>query len=220
MRRLNGDFSLRSSWLVGDSMNDIPGSLKMNKVIISLAAIGAALSFPPHAATARDSNPTGLYLGANLGVDFYNDASVDELEDEGGSIGFQLGYRWSERFRTELELSGSATEIEDSADSDDVVGFGRLTLGVYYDFLPTSQALVPYVGGGIGVAGVVVEIDEEEEDEDGFLSVHGEAGLTLNITEHFALIPSYRYTWVEDDTELLDDDLTSHSVRVGARVSF
>lgn len=191
----------------------------MNTSLFATGLIASLLSVQIASAEERDSNPTGLYLGANLGYDHYNDDDFNDFEDA-GSIGLQLGYRWNEHFRTEIELSGSGAELDNS---DDILGYGRLTLGAYYDFLPTNQAFVPYVGGGVGTATVFLDSDggdDGDEDDGGLWSVHGEAGLALNVNEHFAIVPSYRYTWVEDDTNLLEDDLTSHSFRVGARLSF
>ncbi len=188
----------------------------MNKPLFAASLIAGFMSAQLAAAEERDSNPAGVYLGANIGYDKYGNDDVNDFGD-GGSIGFQLGYRWNEHFRTELELSGSAAELDDS---DDTFGYGRLTLGAYYDFLPTSQPFVPYLGAGIGTSTVYLESDSGDEDTNDLLSLHGEAGLTLNVNEHFAIVPSYRYTWVEDETLLLDDDLTSHSFRVGARLSF
>jgi len=189
----------------------------MNKAVFATSLIASVLSVQLANAEERDSNPTGIYLGANIGYDRYDDDNLNEFGDA-GSIGFQLGYRWNDHLRTELELSGSVAELDNT--SDDELGYTRLTLGAYYDFLPTSEPFVPYIGGGIGTATVFLDSDNGDDDDDGLWSLHGEAGLTLNVNEHFAIVPSYRYTLVENDTNLLDDDLTSHSFRVGARLSF
>ncbi len=190
----------------------------MTKSMIGLSLIAGLVSIQAAHADDVHSNPNGLYLGANIGAAFLDDDNFNEFED-GGTAGLQLGYRWSDHFRTEIELSGAAAELENSI-NDDVVGYGALIFGVYYDLQPTHHFLVPYVGGGIGTTTVVLESDNGDEEESGLLSLHGEAGLTLNLNEHFAIVPSYRYTWVEDDTAILEDNLTSHAVRVGARISF
>ena len=189
----------------------------MNRSVLALSLIAGLVSVQTASADEIHGNPTGVYLGANIGYDNYRDDDINDFGD-GGSIGFQLGYRWNEHVRTELELSGSGAELGNG--TDDVLGYGRLTLGAYYDFVPTSQTFVPYVGGGIGTATVFLDSDDGDQDDDGLFSWHGEAGLTMNLNKHFALVPSYRYTWVENDTSLLEDDLTSHSFRLGARVSF
>lgn len=188
----------------------------MNTSLFATGLIASLLSVQMASAEERDSNPTGLYLGANLGYDRYDDDDLNDFEDA-GSVGLQLGYRWNDHIRTEFEFSGSGSELDNSSDN---LGFVRLTLGAYYDFLPTNHAFVPYVGGGVGTATVLLDSDDGDDEDGGLWSLHGEAGLALNVNEHFAIVPSYRYTWVEDDTNLLEDDLTSHSFRVGARLSF
>ncbi len=188
----------------------------MKQSMIVAGLVASLVSVQAANADEKHDNPEGLYLGANIGAAFFNDDDINDFED-GGTLGVQLGYRWSDHFRTELELSGAAAEIDNS---DEVVGYGRATLGAYYDLQPTSHFIVPYFGGGIGTTSVFLESDDGDDDDNGLLSLHGEAGLTLNINEHFALVPSYRYTWVEDDTDILEDDLTSHAVRIGARISF
>ncbi len=191
----------------------------MNKSILAISLVTTSfMSIQLAAAEERDNNPTGIYLGANIGAAFFDNDDVNKFDDGGVTLGAQLGYRWNDHIRTELELSGSAAGIDNS---DDVLAFGGYNLNGFYDFLPPSEAFVPYIGAGIGYAAIELDSDNGDQDDAGLLSLHGEVGLTMNVNEHFAIVPSYRYTVIEEDDEgILDDDLTSHAVRVGLRVSF
>ncbi len=191
----------------------------MNKSILTISLITTGLmSIQLAAAEERDNNPTGIYLGANIGAAFFENDGINKFDDAGLSLGAQIGYRWNDHFRTELEIGGAASGVENS---DDVIAYGSYNLNGFYDFLPPSEAFVPYVGAGIGYAAVALDSDNGDQDDSGLLSLHGEVGLAMNVNEHFAIVPSYRYTVIEEDDEgILDDDLASHAVRVGLRVSF
>jgi opacity protein-like surface antigen len=47
-----------------------------------------------------------------------------------------------------------------------------------------------------------------------------EAGVSLNFNTYVAIVPSYRYTWVDGSSGVTEESLTSHSAQVGLRVSF
>lgn len=183
-------------------------------------ALGLILGFAaihPASAQSTGSNPTGFYLGAALGAHFYEDDDVADF-DEGGSIGAQLGYRFSDNIRAELEGEATGADVDDS---DDTLIIGRATLSLYYDFQSSDHLLVPYFGGGVGIAGIAIDDDEgKDEDLEDEFTWHAEAGLSFNITPHFAIVPSYRYTWTDNDQGVTADDVTSHAVRVGLRASF
>ena len=183
-------------------------------------ALGLALGLAvAQTASAQSvgSNPTGPYLGAALGAHFYDDDDVADFED-GGSLGIQLGYRFSDNIRAEIEAEATGADVKDS---DDTLAIGRATFGLYYDLRSSDHLLVPYFGGGLGIAGVAIDDDEgEDEDLEGEFTVHGEAGVSLNLNPYVAIVPSYRYTWTDDSSEVTADPVTSHAVRLGVRVSF
>jgi opacity protein-like surface antigen len=173
-------------------------------------------------ATAQEigSNPTGPYLGAAIGADFYDDDDAFDFDD-GGSLGVHLGYRFSDHWRAELE--GGVTAAEINSFDDDVLGIVRGTIGLYYDFKSSDHLLVPYIGGGVGVAGVVIDresVDDDDEEFEDEFTWHAEAGLSLNLNPHIAIVPSYRYTWTDNSNDLTDDNVTSHAARLGVRISF
>jgi opacity protein-like surface antigen len=185
-------------------------------VFLGLAAATAL----PAAAQDVGSNPTGPYIGAALGLEYYGDDDVAEL-DPGGSLSLQLGYRFSDNWRAELE--GGVTGIGVEGSDDDVLAIARGTISAYYDFLSSDNLLVPYVGAGVGIAGVGFDFDDVDDDDEDFeseLTWHAEAGLSLNVSPHFAIVPAYRYTWTDNSEDVTEDSLRGHAFRLGARVSF
>ncbi len=181
-------------------------------------ALGLALglvAIQPASAQSTGSNPTGPYLGAALGVHFYDDDDAFEF-DEGGSIDAQLGYRVNDNVRIEFEAGATGADVDGT---DDTLVIGRATLGLYYDFQSSDNGIVPYIGGGLGIAGVAID-DDDDEDLEGEFTFHADAGVSLNLNPYFAIVPSYRYTWTDDSKDVTADNVTSHAVRVGLRLSF
>ncbi len=190
----------------------------------TLIAQGLVLSLTAAAlpATAQDvgSNPTGPYIGAALGFEYYGDDDVADL-DTGGSLSLQFGYRFTDNWRAELEGGITGVEVED--DNDDVLGIARGTISAYYDFLSSDNLLVPYAGAGLGIAGVGFDDDDVDDDDEDFKSEftwHAEAGLSVNVTPSFAIVPAYRYTWTNDRKDVTADNLEGHALRIGARYTF
>ena len=191
------------------------------KTELALGMALAVVTLQPAIAQSAGSNSTGLYLGAAAGIHFYDDDDVADF-DEGGSLGVQLGYRFNDNIRAELE--GELTGADVEGGGGDFLVLGRWTAGLYYDLQSSDSGFVPYFGGGVGVA--TGEIDDSDEDGEGNLDFddeltwHAEAGVSLNLNPHVAIVPSYRYTWTDNDEGATEDPITSHAVRVGMRVSF
>jgi opacity protein-like surface antigen len=185
------------------------------EIALSLALGLAAIQ--PASAQYAGSNPTGPYLGLALGAHYYDDDDAFEFDD-GGSLGAQLGYRLNDNVRAELEAEATGADVDGT---DDTLVIGRATFGLYYDFQSSDYVFVPYFGGAIGVAGVAIDDDRgEDEDLESELTWHGEAGISFNINPHFAIVPSYRYTWTDNGEGVTDNSVTSHAVRIGLRASF
>jgi opacity protein-like surface antigen len=192
----------------------------MKTLIAHGIALGLAATALPAAAQETGSNPTGPYIGAALGFEYYDDDDAADL-DPGGSVSLQLGYRFTDNVRAELEGSVAGVGVNDS--DDDILAIARGTIGLYYDFQSSDHFLVPYIGGGLGIAGVGFDFDANEEDDDDFESEftwHAEAGLSLNVTPHFAVVPAYRYTWTDNSNDVTADSLEGHAFRLGGRISF
>jgi len=188
--------------------------------VIALGLFCSLATAMPAAAEHYGTNPRGPYIGATIGAEFFRDDDAFEFGD-GASLGAQLGYRFSDHWRVELEGGVSAAEIEPF--NDDLLGIARGTFGLYYDFQSSDHIIVPYIGGGIGIAGVVIDqdaVDDDEEDFENELTWHAEAGLSLNLNPFVAIVPSYRYTWIDNSNGITDDNITSHAARLGIRISF
>ena len=187
------------------------------KTEIALGLALGLIAVQPAGAQSTGSNPTGPYLGAALGAHFYDDDDAFEF-DNGGSLDAQLGYRVNDNIRLELEAGANGAEVENS---DDTLVIGRATVGLYYDFQSSDHGIVPYIGGGIGIAGVAIDDDEgDDEDLEDEFTFHADAGVSLNLNPYFAIVPSYRYTWTDNSKDVTVDNVTSHAVRVGLRLSF
>lgn len=181
----------------------------MNRIVLGL--LMGSVIVQPAWAEERESNPTGPYVGLTLAaIDlFYDQDDIDfEPSAIAGLVGLQAGYRLNENVRMELEFSGDA-----NASDFGTLRVYRLTLNGYYDFRETDKIVVPYAGGGLGVA----QVGQGDLDQ---FTWHGEVGTTININETFAIVPSYRYVGVEPANNVTDEVLTIHSFRLGGRVSF
>lgn len=187
------------------------------KTELAVGLVLCVAAFQQASAQSIGSNPTGPYLGGALGFQYFEDDDAADV-DAGGSISAQFGYRFSDNIRTELEAEVIGAEVDNS---DDTLALGRATLGLYYDLRSSDHLLVPYFGAGLGIAGVAIDDDEgDDEDLKSEFTWHGEAGVSLNLNSSFAIVPSYRYTWVDDSKDVTADPVTSHAFRVGLRLSF
>ena len=188
------------------------------KTEIALGLALGLIAIQPASAQNLGSNPTGPYIGAALGAQFFEDDDAFDYDD-GGSIDVQLGYRANDNLRFELEAGALGADIENSF--DDTLVIGRATVGIYYDFQNSDNIVVPYVGAGIGVAGVGIDVDDDDDvDLESEFTWHADAGVALNLNPYIAIVPSYRYTWVDDSAGVTDGSVTSHAARVGLRISF
>ena len=183
-------------------------------------ALGLALglaTIQPAQAQYRGSNSTGPYLSAALGAHYVDDDDTLEFDDA-GSIGVQLGYRINDNVRAELEAEAVGADIDDS---DDTLAIGRATFSLYYDFQSSDHVFVPYFGGGIGFGGVAIDDNQgDDEDLESEFTWHGEAGISFNINPYFAIVPSYRYTWIDNEEGVTEESVASHAVRLALRASF
>jgi opacity protein-like surface antigen len=103
----------------------------------------------------------------------------------------------------------------------------------FYDFAGLlAEGFTPYVGAGVGYAGVSLEgysvegVPEVVDDEDASLTFQAIAGLSYSASERTSLFVEYNYLstpGIEVDTTLGDNeteiDISSHSVFGGVRYS-
>ena len=212
----------------------IPG---LSATAVAAAAIAAGLlSAPAMAApaTARD----GLYLTPSIGYgwgrtqDFTAFGVDGSVEYDGGvALGAALGYRFG-NVRVEGELGYAGLTLDrisaagETANLDSDIHLYSGTVSAFYDF-DTGGALRPFVGGGVGFTtvdadDVTFEGDRLEGGTETSFAVHGEVGVSFAVSETVEIVPSYRYTWSDLETDGFDDadDFGAHLLRVGVRYSF
>ena len=211
-----------------------------------LALLGlTALSAPAQA--AQEQWPR-WYLGLNANVNYLTDA---DLSGPGGSgdasfdTGFggtvSLGYMpafggWANNFRMEAEAGYNYNEVDKSTIAGVSASNGSIHTwtgmgNLFYDFRNSSR-LIPYVGGGAGLAKVHLGSASNfgaVKDDDTVFAYQLMAGVAYT----FESLPStewslgYRYRSLGDAEfatagggKFNVEDLDSHMVEIGTRLRF
>ena len=183
------------------------------------------------------------YNGSLWIPDGESSGNVSLDTDTGFLIGGVLGYAWGDTgLRTELELSYSQANLDgfdidwdnwdkDALDGDDLDFDGDVSVtyifgNLWYDFghVFDMGGITPYIGGGLGVGFVDIDIDAIQGidfaasgSETGFAYQLG-GGLMWNIADNIALDLGYRYRGVALDD--YDQSLTSQNVLLGINFGF
>ncbi|MSO88762.1 MAG: porin family protein [Rhodospirillaceae bacterium] len=154
--------------------------------------------------------------------------------DPSYALNLALGLDWGGGFRSEVELGYASAPINSLDFGSSSVGQGNdnaffytLTINAFYD-VPLGMAVVPYVGGGLGVArsdvprsrgtinGVSVTAPGHEDTS---LAAHGEIGLAFPLSATAKFTAGYRYLTLFDG-EGNNDDTTASYFKAGLRVNF
>jgi opacity protein-like surface antigen len=134
-----------------------------------------------------------------------------------------LGYRYSERWRVEVEFAYMRRDVDSFlfsgfrprvfGGSDNI--FAGTATG-FYDF-PTGTAWTPYVGLGMGVASV----RHTGSDTDTNLSLVADVGVAITLAPPLEVVPGYRLRWINtaQGSNPGGDDVI-HTVRLAFRYSF
>lgn len=147
--------------------------------------------------------------------------------DAGGGVGASVGYRWPFGLRTEFEFSYRSNDVN-TIDGFSVSGADTSSLAFlgngWYDF-NLGSGLLPYVGGGLGVANVKLNLAGTEYDDTVFAWQLG-GGLGYQIMPGIVLFTDYRWLATEDAVILqtapsdIKLEYSSHSIMFGARAHF
>ncbi len=199
----------------------------MSLLALSVAVLGAS---PAALAEGRwYGSVSGGYLVADDVGGTVQGQSVEGSYDDGYAVFGAIGYKHSSGFRAEVELGyGSAgvdsvsvngTEFGADGDLDLFTG----TLNGFYD-VDTGTRLTPYFGGGAGIAqteisdvrvgGVTFGGDDATDP-----ILLGEAGLKYAVTPDFDLGIGYRYSYIFDGHDGIDDN-SGHLFKATATFSF
>lgn len=162
---------------------------------------------------------------------------------EGVNVGFAVGVRVFEQFRTEIALGyqnnvvdNQAVRPGESRADGDLSLFTAMVNGYYdYDLAEHGVPLIPFVGVGIGFGQARLDADTQGrvlqvDDDNAVFTWNVMAGVTYPFTEatHFTL--GYRYLATEDvrykgrvagsGVRWIDSEYDSHDVRLGIRFNF
>ncbi|MCP4410121.1 MAG: porin family protein [Gammaproteobacteria bacterium] len=180
--------------------------------------VGLSLgSIAPVEQTFAD-NQGRLYIGFALAPQLFSDnkAGAATVEfDTGIAFSALAGYKLS-NLRLEGELAYQSVEGTSTTNVNADIDIIRFTGAAYYDF--ELYSLTPYLGGGMGIASL--DSSGGFEDDDSGFTWHGEVGLTINLTDQWAILPAYRYEWTDTDLGTFDDAQTAHAFRVTLRYQF
>jgi opacity protein-like surface antigen len=201
----------------------------------------------PLAASAQTAGQ-GAYVSIYGGPSFFPDSKITDpaipssadLEaslDTGFQIGGAVGYHFNRNFRGELEgyyrrnaldsISASGTAfgiaLSNTAAVDGHASNAGVMGNVYWDFA-NSTKFTPYVGGGIGLSKVDVEISSggaSASDNDTVFAYQAMAGVKYALTSQIAVNVGYRYFATTDPkfgtTEVENQ---SHNVDIGLTYNF
>ena len=158
----------------------VPVRLSMTTASVMMAVI--LISGSLYAGAIEDEKGISLgikLLGSSLNLDDEDDTFI---EDNGGGLQLDFGYRFNPSFALELALGGAGHETEISG-IDAFFGMGQLL--AYYRFLPDG-AFRPYIKGGFGGYSLEIKENSESISMEGGGFVFG-GGFKYFFTEHVAL---------------------------------
>lgn len=178
--------------------------------------------------------------GANL------DAGFEAASTYGVTAGYRLPFKYWTYFqpRLELEISATGSDLSDARFNGApraVTGEQSTTLFLFNNYNDITwrenQTLVPFLGGGIGVANVDLSLQEggipaaRIEDDTTALATTFAGGVTWHTSDRIELYGEARYVTIygaEFDrieagnplARTLEDDLTTATFTLGVRLNF
>jgi len=206
-----------------------------------LLASAMALSAYTLATSAEAGHrPQGWYVGIEAGGTWMNDADIHasvkptkDIEvdfDDGLAILGEIGYRWENNWRLELELGSRHNDVDcfsvDGAPCSptglsDISQFSQM-VNVIHDIDITERTAVSI---GIGLGGNFVDADGVGllQDDDYVFAAQAVFQLSHELTDRVDLVLSYRFM-TSDDPEFrhttyktMEMETESHTVSVGLR---
>jgi len=172
------------------------------RVAIALAAFALCMSLAPGAARAEaveDEKGFSLglkFVGASLHADEQSDAFY--IEDDGGGVQLDFGYRCNPVFMLEIVAGGSNHDTSDPAIE---ARMQSIQIFGYYRFMPES-AFRPYIKGGFGGYAVELESGSASIRMDGGGVAFG-GGFRYFLSPHFSFGVDFAYNMIQYDEATL-----------------
>jgi len=178
-----------------------------------------------------------IYVSGSAGLTFLDDSDLDDGYDTGKlSYDFGLGIVGAfgatvmDNGRAEIELGFRNSDMDEitldgygTAPVDGDMSALSVMLNAYYDFANDSD-FVPFVGAGIGIASIDMEIESgyySYSTDDNVFAYQGMIGCGYDVNESFVLDLQYRYFATEDPSlGGVDTEYKSHNVLFGIRYYF
>ncbi|MGI9490236.1 MAG: outer membrane protein [Geminicoccaceae bacterium] len=193
--------------------------MKRSTATLGLLASLAPLAFMPSKASAQSVGD--IYWGVFGGAQFYTENEIGNADlefDPGFAVGGQLGYIFGS-VRAEAEIEYNEADVDEFGNNNNDASLSAIrgTGSLYFDFIGFGQSnILPYAGGGFGIASLELDGDDLNDDEIG-LTAHGEIGVSFATATNLDVVVAYRFEWYDSDIENVDDDITAHQVRAGIR---
>lgn len=185
-----------------------------------------------------EAGKSGGYIAGGVGLtiksdgDVYTDAaSMTVANNAGVGLSFAGGYKFGGGARLEAELGyrRNGADTVGGGKVDGAVSSVSIMVNGAFDF-DTGSPWAPYVGAGIGVAGVVVDVKDGATtlaDAVGMgFAYQGRAGVGYNITPNVTMSFDYRLMGTTDVPITLEDGTDvhlaylTHSFMLGTRYNF
>ena len=193
--------------------------MKRSTATLGLLASLAPLALMPSKASAQSVGD--IYWGVFGGAQFYTENEIGNADlefDPGFAVGGQLGYIFGS-VRAEAEIEYNEADVDEFGNNNNDASLSAIrgTGSLYFDFIGFGQSnILPYAGGGFGIASLELDGDDLNDDEIG-LTAHGEIGVSFATATNLDVVVAYRFEWYDSDIENVDDDITAHQVRAGIR---
>ena len=210
----------------------------MKKLAIMLVAFAVVVGGVATPALA------GPYFSVNGGAAWVEDSdlsvsgfgNIAEFSYETGYVvNAAFGNAYANGLRLELEIPYRTNDLDEisvlgpslGTIDGEVSAWGGM-INVYYDF-DTGSAVKPFIGAGIGIADIELEIEGSSEDDNVF-AYQLMAGMGFAISKDVTLDLQYRF-YATDDPEFdisdpdngkvtLESEYMTHNVMLGLRFNF
>ncbi|HEV8390482.1 MAG TPA: outer membrane beta-barrel protein [Dongiaceae bacterium] len=164
----------------------------------------------------------GFYVNLHAGPRYLLDADLSRnphdgpldvgrlhFDNVGGTVGVAGGYDWDNGLALETEFAYRRNGLDhdvfhgDSTDLDGSLSSYTLLGNVYYR-LDTGTDFTPYIGGGVGIS--LLDLDMKRGDEGRFhaldtdtqFAYQGIAGMAYALAPHWSLGVEYRFFGTQD----------------------